>query len=156
MTPEEKLKDYILLHYKSLREFVQTTDVPYSTFDAILKRGIMNSSITNVFKICDALGISADELAHGRIVPMAEKKKSEKDIERLAADLRLDDNSIYFLDKEKLTSPELQLFYNSLDVTIGLIRQQRHLQAYQDRLNEALRQKREKEENEEKEGSEDE
>lgn len=69
MTIEEKLKDYILTNYKSVREFVKSAGLPYSTVDGVLKRGIANSSIGTVLKICKALGISADELANNKIVP---------------------------------------------------------------------------------------
>lgn len=69
MTIEEKLREYILTHYKSIREFTQKANIPYSTMDGILKRGIANSSIGNVLKVCQALGISADELARNKVVP---------------------------------------------------------------------------------------
>ena len=71
MTTEEKLKDLILKRYNSIREFSITTDIPYTTLDSILKRGIGNSSVTNVIKICKALGISTDALADGEIVPIS-------------------------------------------------------------------------------------
>jgi hypothetical protein len=44
--------------------------MPYTTIDSIFKRKIANSSVSNVIKICKALGISADELADGKIVPV--------------------------------------------------------------------------------------
>lgn len=69
MAPEEKLKDLILSRYKSIREFTIIVDIPYTTLDSIFRRGIGNSSVTNVIKICKALGISADALADGEIVP---------------------------------------------------------------------------------------
>ena len=70
MSIEEKLREYILTYYKSIREFTQKANIPYSTMDGILKRGIANSSIGNVLKVCQALGISADELARNKIVPL--------------------------------------------------------------------------------------
>ena len=70
MTIEEKLKEYILERYQSIREFTQAVDMSYSTVDSILRRGIGNSSVTNVIKICKILKISADELADGRITPI--------------------------------------------------------------------------------------
>lgn len=70
MTTEDKLKEYILDRYKSIREFTQAVDMSYSTVDSILKRGIGNSSVSNIIKICKALKISADELAEGRITPV--------------------------------------------------------------------------------------
>ena len=74
MTIEEKLKEYILSKYKSLRHYVNTSgiDVPYTTIDGIFKRGIYNSSISNILKLCQNLNISADELANGNIVPVKE------------------------------------------------------------------------------------
>jgi transcriptional regulator with XRE-family HTH domain len=65
---EDLLKEYVLSNYKSLREFSIAIGMPYSTMDSIFKRGIDNSSVTNVIRICKALGISADELAKGFIV----------------------------------------------------------------------------------------
>lgn len=68
MTTEEKLKDLILSRYKSVREFVLEIDMPYTTIASIFNRGIDNSSVSNIIKICKALGISADALAEGKIV----------------------------------------------------------------------------------------
>ena len=70
MTIEEKLKDYILKKYKSIREFTIAIDLPYSTLATIFKRGIANANVNNIIKICQALNISADELAAGKIVPL--------------------------------------------------------------------------------------
>lgn len=69
MTTEEKLKELILQRYNSIREFTIAIDMPYSTLDSIFKRGIGNSSVTNIIKVCKALGISADALADGEIAP---------------------------------------------------------------------------------------
>lgn len=64
---EQKLKDYILSRYKSIREFALNIEMPYSTIDTILKRGINKASVGNILKICQSLGISADALADGEI-----------------------------------------------------------------------------------------
>lgn len=69
MTTEEKLKAYILERYKSIREFTIKIDIPYSTLDSVFKRGIDNSSLGVIFKVCDALNIDVDALAEGEIVP---------------------------------------------------------------------------------------
>lgn len=69
MTTEEKLKNLIKERYHSVREFAIDIDMPYSTLDSIFKRGIANSSIANVVKICKALHISTDALADGEIRP---------------------------------------------------------------------------------------
>ena len=67
-TTEERLKELILSKYKSIREFTTSIDMPYSTFDSILKRGISNSNIANILKICSTLNIDAEMLASGEIV----------------------------------------------------------------------------------------
>lgn len=72
MTTEDKLKDLILSRYKSIREFTISIDMPYTTIDSIFRRGVGNSSVSNIIKICKALRISADELAEGKIVSVTD------------------------------------------------------------------------------------
>lgn len=89
MTIEEKLKDLILTKYRSIREFTQIIDMPYSTFSTIINRGLENSSVTNVIKICKALGISADALADGKIVHVSNKIQEDKiDIDHVISDVK--------------------------------------------------------------------
>jgi hypothetical protein len=70
MTTEEKLKELILNRYHSIRDFTNSIDLPYTTLDSMFRRGIDNSSVANVIKVCKALGISADALADGEIAPI--------------------------------------------------------------------------------------
>lgn len=74
MTTEEQLKEFIIGKYKSLRNFVNTSgiDVPYTTIDGIFKRGIKNSNVSTIIRLCKVLNISVDELANGNIVPVKE------------------------------------------------------------------------------------
>ena len=74
MTGEEKLREIILTRYGSVREFSIKYDIPYSTLSSVFRRGIANAGISTIIKICDALHISADELAIGNIV---DKDKSQ-------------------------------------------------------------------------------
>ena len=67
MTAEEKLKQLILSKYKSVREFTLDHNIPYSTVATIWQKGIKKTSITTMIKVCQALGISTDELIAGRI-----------------------------------------------------------------------------------------
>lgn len=67
MSIEQQLKELILKRYNSVREFTQEIEMSYSTLDSILKRGIGNSSVTNIIKICKALNISVDALGDGKI-----------------------------------------------------------------------------------------
>lgn len=73
---ENQLKNLILSKFKSLREFAIKIDMPYSTIDTILKRGLDKASIGNVIKICKSLNISADNLADGKIVFTYNDKKN--------------------------------------------------------------------------------
>ncbi len=67
MTVEQQLKDKILREYKSIRAFAEYIGMPYSTIDSIFKRGINNSSVSNVLKICKALSVDADALGNGEL-----------------------------------------------------------------------------------------
>lgn len=91
MNTEEKLKELILSRYHSIREFTNAIDIPYTTAVSIFKRGIGNSSINNVIKICKALGISVDELADGNIVPVRSYEKSTErifEVEEILEDVK--------------------------------------------------------------------
>ena len=74
MSIEDKLKELILKRYHSVREFSIMYDIPYTTLKSMLDRGIGNSSVNNVIKLCKSLGISADALADGEILPVKERK----------------------------------------------------------------------------------
>ena len=60
---ETDLKKLIIEKYGSVRNFALKIDLPYTTVDSILKRGIDNSNLSNVLKMCKALNISIDKLA---------------------------------------------------------------------------------------------
>lgn len=59
---ENELKELIVEKYGSVRQFSIKIDLPYTTVDSILKRGLDNSNVGNVIKICKALDISIDNL----------------------------------------------------------------------------------------------
>lgn len=58
---EEKIKNLIINKYGSIRQFALKINIPYTTIDSILKRGIDNSNVSNVLKMCNALGLSVDK-----------------------------------------------------------------------------------------------
>lgn len=68
MNVEKELKRLIIERYGSLLAFSRACDVPNSTINSFLTRGIGTATLSNIFKVCDALNISADELSRGRIV----------------------------------------------------------------------------------------
>ena len=53
-----------LMEQKNMKvaDIVKISGLPYSTVKAILERGAEKAGYVNVCKICNALGISADEL----------------------------------------------------------------------------------------------
>lgn len=65
---EIRLKEMIIERYGSLKKFCDIIEMPWTTLDSILKRGVCNSNITNVIKITNELGIDTEKLASGNIV----------------------------------------------------------------------------------------
>lgn len=130
MTIEEELKNLILSRFKSLREFTIFYNIPYSTLNSILKRGVDNSSVSNVIKICQALSISTDELAEGRIVPSEDLNAADVPVIEISnmAELykyRAKNSKSLILDGKPLEADEAQTFINGLDLIVGLIRKNR-------------------------------
>lgn len=125
MTVELKLKEYILAQYGSVLKFSEQASIPYGTIASIFKRGIGNSSVVNIIKICQSLNISADELTAGRIVP-----KSFIGDKRFAADRSLEDvisflkvnKSGYLLDGTALNADESAILQNAVEFAVRLIR----------------------------------
>ena len=68
MKIEKELKRLIIERYGSLLAFSRACDVPNSTINSFLTRGIGTATLSNIFKVCDTLNISADELSRGRII----------------------------------------------------------------------------------------
>lgn len=62
MDATTKLRSLIFDRYKSVKEFSEAANVPYTTVHSILQRGVENSSVGNVIKLCRALEISVDDL----------------------------------------------------------------------------------------------
>lgn len=129
MTIENKLKRYIMTRYSSLREFTIKSDIPYSTVNAILKRGIANSSLSNVSKICKALNISLDELEHNRIVPLDNIETSEDIVELNNViqffKFKFQKSETITLDDIPLTDNERSLIIDNLDILVEQIRRKR-------------------------------
>lgn len=72
---EIRIKGIIIERYGSLKKFCEKIGMPWTTLDSILKRGIVNSNITNFMKITKELKIDTESLVSGVI-----EKSSEKNI----------------------------------------------------------------------------
>ena len=75
---EFKIREMIIERYGSLKKFCDIIDMPWTTLDSILKRGIANSNITNVMKITKELGVDTESLASGKIVDAFNKISSNQ------------------------------------------------------------------------------
>lgn len=62
MHAENYLKHLIELKFGSVNAFSKEIDVAYTTVRSILERGVMNSKVENVLKICKGLGIKPESL----------------------------------------------------------------------------------------------
>ena len=65
---ESKIKELIISRYGSLKKFSEKINMPWTTLDSILKRGIANSNITNVLKITRELGLDVEKLVDGELL----------------------------------------------------------------------------------------
>lgn len=117
-TIEEKLKRYIRITYGSVNAFVQEHGLVYSNVDTILRRGIKNATWSNVKAFCQALGISADEVGKGNIVPAASVNAEPRNIRELI-------NASLLLDGQPLTEQEHDIVRTAVQVAIAVIRDKR-------------------------------
>lgn len=66
---EMRIKEMIIQRYGSMKKFCEKIDMPWTTLDSILKRGIANSNISNVLKITKELRVNTELLVAGIIKP---------------------------------------------------------------------------------------
>ena len=75
---EQQLRELIELKYGSVRQMALKIDMPASTINSILNRGILKSNVDNIFKICSALDIRPESLAEG--IDFHEQDENSSDI----------------------------------------------------------------------------
>ncbi len=122
MTIEERLQEYILSRYRSLREFAMSIDMSPSTLDSMLKRGLDRATIGSVIKVCKALNISVDELANGRIIStLSVMRPDETDVilmlQRIRGDIIARDDLT--IDGRPLNNIERAIITNLIDAIIS-------------------------------------
>ena len=95
---EDKLKNLIIEKYGTISNFCKKIDMANSTFATIMKNGVHSANVSNIIKICKALGISADELANDKIVPVRNDPVLEyaKILSMLSAKSR--ENALNYID----------------------------------------------------------
>lgn len=81
---EESIRKLIIEKYGSMRQFSIEINVPNTTIDSILKRGVYNSNVENVIKICKGLDISVDKLIdENMVVKNIEIQNEENNVEMI-------------------------------------------------------------------------
>lgn len=131
MTLEDNLKELIIREYGSIRQFAQKCGLKYSTVIAILKRGIKNSNIDNVIKICHMLNISVDAAANGKIVQLPHIQATYTNEvnelpELINAYVSYYENNVECtLDYKPLTDEEMDFFIDGVNFVFQQIRNMR-------------------------------
>lgn len=131
MSTEEKLKNLILRRYHSIREFTISIDIPYTTIDSIFRRGVENSNVSNIIKICKALGISADALADGEIKPINNRSAillndriEVKEILDNTKDMLIHGGEIT-LDGKPISKDEIESIIDAMEVGVEIAKRKR-------------------------------
>lgn len=124
---EEKLRELIVERYGSMIAFSKSIGMPNSTLATIMERGVKKASINNIIKICEALGVSADGLAHGRII--YNKKPGEipvMTVEALIEEIQkfvLENNNL-ILNGAKMTEEEKESLANAVGLSLEIMKMQ--------------------------------
>jgi hypothetical protein len=126
MTIEEYLKSMIISRYGNVKAFATHAGIKYSSLAAILKRGIMNANIENVFALCSALNISVDALAIGKIVSLPQKDVPEDqriiNLEEFLGKLFENETMPPVLDGVPLSEDEMNSLLEQCELLIDVLR----------------------------------
>lgn len=127
MNVEERLKELIIKKYGTMKDFTDHIGIPNSTFANILRRGVQNANVLTIIKICQALEISTDDLAAGKIVPIKREEAPKTRIEDIFDDVKqqLLNAQNLTIDDEPATADEIMLLVNTLDVALQINKKQR-------------------------------
>ena len=132
MTIEERLRRLILARYPSMKDFAAECGINYSTILAVFSRGLENTGISNVRKICAELGITVDGLASGQIVFV---KKTPDHLQTLreyqTRFLGLMEEQKLTLDGVPLSQEEALLLDDQITAATEMIRRRRDREARQ-------------------------
>lgn len=138
---ELRLKSMIIEKYGSLKKFCEIIDMPWTTLDSILKRGISNANITNVLKITKELNIDAEKIASGIIKDIddldsiatstayintgtdeglteKDNKDIAKDLENIMNKLANDEDGPASYDGENIPEDDREMFAAQLEIML--------------------------------------
>lgn len=120
MTVEERLKKLIIKQYGTMKEFTDHIGIPNSTFANILRRGVQNANVLTIIKICQALEISTDDLAEGKIVPLKRPEEPSTRIEDIIdnAKQQLLNGDNLTLDNKPVSKQDIWTIINAYDMAL--------------------------------------
>lgn len=127
MTIENQLRELIVERYGTVVNFSKSIGIQNSTVAGILRRGVNNSTVDNIIKICNELQISTDALAEGKIVSCDNRKKSEKTLDQFISDIKreVSDNDNITLDESALSTSEKLILFDFLEMGADYIKKTR-------------------------------
>ena len=129
MTIEEQLKQYIIAEYGSVRAFTIQKGLTYASVDSILRRGIKNTTWTNVKKLCAALDITTDGLAKDRLIKKEKLPTKEVKIEDMIQNFtqQLMHTENLTIEGRSATESDIMFFVNTLDVALQISKKQNQI-----------------------------
>lgn len=138
MTVEERLKEMIIKKYGTMKDFTDIIGVPNSTFANIMRRGVNNANVLTIIKICQALDISTDSLAEGKIVPNKPQPAEQTKIEEIidTAKQKLLNGGHLTLDDKPVNQMEVLQIVNALDAVVEVAKRNRRFVSYYNNLKE--------------------
>lgn len=124
---ENQLRELIVERYDTVVNFSKIVGIKNSTIASILARGVNNSTVDNIIKICNELQISTDALAEGKIVSCDDRKKSEKTLDQFVSDIKreLSNNDKIILDGSALSTSEKLILLDFLEMGADYIKKTR-------------------------------
>lgn len=135
---EEKLKKLIIERYGSMMAFSKSIGMANSTLATIIERGVNKASVNNIIKICTSLEISADGLAHGKIINIKKNsiQKSIMNIEDIIEDTQklICGNENIAINGEKMTDMERDTLAAAMGLSLEIIKIQNKKQNEKDVL----------------------
>ena len=87
MSPEEIIKNRIIERYKTVRAFTKANDIPYSTVNSLLKRGLAGTGVVTALKICKALDLNIEDVLEEKAPPSTGEKPINEEAAAIGAQL---------------------------------------------------------------------
>ena len=127
-TLSEILEKEIKTKYRSIRQFSIAANIPYMTIVGVIKRGVENTTVGTLQKICDALEITINDLYRKqatdtiffKIETIPEDQYTNKDIINDLFDSKLIDiRKQHYTDEQLNTMAQNYRFFVSGDWLFG-------------------------------------